>query len=82
MAPRRTPKVFEATSFLVVFFFLVSMPNLPLVFIYFFLGFSFYCLVQVGLRRIDAAFDALRPMGFTDDVVRKTIRKLLKVTQP
>lgn len=33
---------------------------------------------KVGLRRIDAAFDALRPMGFTDDVVRKTIRKLLK----
>ncbi|XWS07656.1 hypothetical protein CRYUN_Cryun41cG0008200 [Craigia yunnanensis] len=33
---------------------------------------------KVGLRRIDAALDALRPMGFPDDVVRKTIRSLLK----
>ncbi|XP_022765025.1 uncharacterized protein LOC111310134 [Durio zibethinus] len=34
---------------------------------------------KVGFRRIDAAFDALRPMGFPDYVVRKTIRNLLKV---
>ncbi|XVE99726.1 hypothetical protein REPUB_Repub03eG0225600 [Reevesia pubescens] len=33
---------------------------------------------KVGLRRIDAAFDALRPMGFTDKVVSKTIKNLLK----
>ncbi|XVE69383.1 hypothetical protein DITRI_Ditri09bG0147900 [Diplodiscus trichospermus] len=33
---------------------------------------------KVGLRRIDAALDALRPMGFRNDVVRKTIKRLLK----
>uniref|UniRef100_A0A2N9HVP5 WIYLD domain-containing protein n=1 Tax=Fagus sylvatica TaxID=28930 RepID=A0A2N9HVP5_FAGSY len=33
---------------------------------------------KVGLGRIDAALDALRPMGFPDDLVRKTIRDLLK----
>ncbi|GKV28319.1 hypothetical protein SLEP1_g37389 [Rubroshorea leprosula] len=31
-----------------------------------------------GLRRIDAALDALRPMGFEDKVVRRTVANLLK----
>ena len=38
-----------------------------------------FLVFQVGLRRIDAAYDALSPMGFSNDVVRKTIRSLLKV---
>ncbi|XP_038973720.1 uncharacterized protein LOC103720748 [Phoenix dactylifera] len=34
---------------------------------------------KVGLRRIDAAYDALVPLGFSKDIVRRTISKLLKV---
>ncbi|OMO76236.1 hypothetical protein COLO4_25628 [Corchorus olitorius] len=33
---------------------------------------------KVGERRIDAAYAALRPMGFADSVIRDTIRGLLK----
>ncbi|KAJ4822488.1 hypothetical protein Tsubulata_011643 [Turnera subulata] len=33
---------------------------------------------KVGLKRIDAALDAVRPMGFSDSAVRKTVRNLLK----
>ncbi|GAV56760.1 WIYLD domain-containing protein [Cephalotus follicularis] len=33
---------------------------------------------NVGLKRIDAALDALRPMGFPNALVRKTVRTLLK----
>lgn len=32
-----------------------------------------------GLQRIDAAFDALIPLGFSKDIVRNTIKDLLKV---
>lgn len=32
-----------------------------------------------GLQRIDAAFDALIPLGFTKEIIRKTIKDLLKV---
>ena len=35
---------------------------------------------QVGLRRIDAALDALRPMGFAEDLVRSTVSELLEVS--
>ncbi|OAY63154.1 hypothetical protein ACMD2_13329 [Ananas comosus] len=34
---------------------------------------------KVGLKRIDAAIDALVPLGFSREVVRKTIKNLLKV---
>lgn len=34
----------------------------------------------MGLRRIDAALDALRPMGFAEDLVRSTISELLEVS--
>lgn len=34
---------------------------------------------KVGSMRIDAALDSMRPMGFPDDVVRKSIKDLLKV---
>lgn len=34
---------------------------------------------KAGSRRIDAALDALRPMGFNDKVVRRTVTNLLKV---
>ncbi|XP_027162410.1 uncharacterized protein LOC113762952 isoform X2 [Coffea eugenioides] len=33
---------------------------------------------KVGSMRIDAALDSMRPMGFPDDVVRKSIKDLLK----
>ncbi|XP_028803737.1 uncharacterized protein LOC114758821 [Neltuma alba] len=33
---------------------------------------------KVGLMRIDAAMDSLCPMGFSRDLVRKTVNKLLK----
>ncbi|KAL4620905.1 hypothetical protein ACB092_06G189900 [Castanea dentata] len=33
---------------------------------------------QVGLRRIDAALDALLPMGFAEDLVRSTVSELLE----
>ncbi|EEF35512.1 uncharacterized protein LOC8270455 [Ricinus communis] len=33
---------------------------------------------KVGLKRIDAALDALRPMGFSPDLIRKTVQSLLK----
>lgn len=36
-------------------------------------------ILQVGLKRIDAAIDALVPLGFSREVVRKTIKNLLKV---
>lgn len=35
--------------------------------------------MQVGLKRIDAAVDALRPLGFSKDIVHKTVNALLKV---
>ncbi|XP_020101663.1 uncharacterized protein LOC109719409 isoform X2 [Ananas comosus] len=34
---------------------------------------------KVGLKRIDAAIDALVPLGFSREVVCKTIKNLLKV---
>ncbi|KAG8644901.1 uncharacterized protein LOC110624570 isoform X2 [Manihot esculenta] len=34
---------------------------------------------KVGLKRIDAALDALRSMGFLEALVRRTVRNLLKV---
>ncbi|RWR78752.1 ubiquitin-binding WIYLD domain-containing protein [Cinnamomum micranthum f. kanehirae] len=34
---------------------------------------------KVGLKRIDAAVDALRPLGFSKDIVHKTVNALLKV---
>ncbi|KAL0402892.1 UNVERIFIED_CONTAM: putative inactive histone-lysine N-methyltransferase SUVR1 [Sesamum radiatum] len=34
---------------------------------------------QVGLSRMHAALDAMRPMGFSTDTVRKCVKKLLKV---
>ncbi|XP_057788906.1 probable inactive histone-lysine N-methyltransferase SUVR1 [Salvia miltiorrhiza] len=34
---------------------------------------------KVGLGRMDAALDAMRPMGFPADAVRKSVKKLLKV---
>jgi hypothetical protein len=37
-------------------------------------------MFQVGLKRIDAALDAVRPMGFPEPLVRRTVRNLLKVT--
>ena len=36
---------------------------------------------QEGLRRLDAAFSALSPMGFAKTLVRKTVNSLLKVSQ-
>lgn len=36
-------------------------------------------ILQVGLKRIDAAIDALVPLGFSREVVCKTIKNLLKV---
>ncbi|CAH9097659.1 unnamed protein product [Cuscuta europaea] len=32
-----------------------------------------------GLHRIDAALDAMRPLGFANDAVRKSVKDLLKV---
>ncbi|CAH9121431.1 unnamed protein product [Cuscuta epithymum] len=32
-----------------------------------------------GLHRIDPALDAMRPLGFANDVVRKSVKDLLKV---
>ncbi|KAL6531036.1 hypothetical protein OROHE_014105 [Orobanche hederae] len=34
---------------------------------------------KVGLTRMHAALDAMRPMGFSTDVVRKCVKTLLKV---
>lgn len=34
---------------------------------------------QVGNTRMDAAIDALKPMGFLPDVIRKKVRELLEV---
>ncbi|KAK9283815.1 hypothetical protein L1049_012069 [Liquidambar formosana] len=34
---------------------------------------------KVGLGRMDAALDAMRPLGFSDALVRKTVKDLLKV---
>ncbi|XP_050210623.1 uncharacterized protein LOC126660942 [Mercurialis annua] len=34
---------------------------------------------KVGLRRIDAALDAIHPMGFPKPLIRQTIKNLLKV---
>ncbi|XP_031109512.1 uncharacterized protein LOC116013744 [Ipomoea triloba] len=34
---------------------------------------------KTGLRRIDAALDAMRPLGFPDHLVRKSVKELLKV---
>ncbi|XP_074569811.1 uncharacterized protein LOC141826462 isoform X2 [Curcuma longa] len=34
---------------------------------------------KVGMKRIDAAFDALLPYGFTKQTIEATIKKLLKV---
>ncbi|KAI3470864.1 hypothetical protein Pfo_027527 [Paulownia fortunei] len=34
---------------------------------------------KVGLTRMHAALDAMRPMGFSSDVVRKCVKNLLKV---
>ncbi|XP_021625645.1 probable inactive histone-lysine N-methyltransferase SUVR1 isoform X2 [Manihot esculenta] len=34
---------------------------------------------KVGVKRIDAALDALRAMGFPEALVRRTVRNLLKV---
>ncbi|XP_021730611.1 uncharacterized protein LOC110697554 [Chenopodium quinoa] len=33
---------------------------------------------KVGLKRIDAAIDALKPMGFSPEIVRRNVDKLLK----
>ncbi|WCJ19814.1 hypothetical protein M5689_002088 [Euphorbia peplus] len=33
---------------------------------------------RVRLKRIDAAIDAVRPMGFSEPLIRKTVRNLLK----
>ncbi|KAL2933092.1 putative inactive histone-lysine N-methyltransferase SUVR1 [Bienertia sinuspersici] len=33
---------------------------------------------KVGLKRIDAAVDALRPMGFSPDLIRRKVKALLK----
>lgn len=33
---------------------------------------------RAGLKRIDAALDAVRPMGFPEPLVRRTVRNLLK----
>ncbi|CAK9135767.1 unnamed protein product [Ilex paraguariensis] len=34
---------------------------------------------KVGLGRIDAALDAMRPLGFSDEIVRKSVKDLLDV---
>ncbi|XP_061974538.1 uncharacterized protein LOC133696377 isoform X1 [Populus nigra] len=36
---------------------------------------------RVGLKRIDAALDAVRPMGFPEPLVRRTVRNLLKLCE-
>lgn len=36
--------------------------------------------LQVGLTRMDAALDAMRPLGFSAQVVRKSVKKLLEVS--
>ncbi|KAF8397315.1 hypothetical protein HHK36_016228 [Tetracentron sinense] len=36
-------------------------------------------MLKVGLKRIDAAIDALHPLGFSKNVVRETVKALLKV---
>lgn len=36
-------------------------------------------LLQVGLTRMDAALDAMRPLGFSAQVIRKSVKKLLEV---
>ncbi|KAK3017239.1 hypothetical protein RJ639_005527 [Escallonia herrerae] len=34
---------------------------------------------KVGLTWMDAALDAMRPLGFSDSIVRKSVKNLLKV---
>ncbi|KAM7491938.1 hypothetical protein LguiA_034859 [Lonicera macranthoides] len=34
---------------------------------------------KVGLTRMDAALDAMRPLGFSAQVIRKSVKKLLEV---
>ena len=36
--------------------------------------------LQMGLTRMDAALDAMRPLGFSAQVVRKSVKKLLEVS--
>ena len=63
-----------------------STPLTPPPTIFFFFFFFFFLTkfsrenFQVGLRRIDAALDALRPMGFAEDLVRSTVSELLEVS--
>jgi len=42
---------------------------------------TFLCL-QVDLKRIDVAVDAMRPLGFPKTLVCKIVNKLLKVSPP
>lgn len=60
--------------------FLSSTPLTPPPFFFFFLTKFSRENFQVGLRRIDAALDALRPMGFAEDLVRSTVSELLEVS--
>ena len=54
-------------------------PPPPLFFFFFLTKFSRENF-QEGLRRIDAALDALRPMDFAEDLVRSTVSELLEVS--
>lgn len=62
--------MFPFLAFSLSFSFTVNFPSVS--------GENFTFL-QVGLKRIDAAVDALRSMGFPEALVRRTVRKLLKV---